>query len=169
MSGRSSPPAARPDPPESTGRHTDWETWMRGMGRYTRRLRELAGLSQEQLARLAGVSQGAVSRLEAGRAVNTPLIVVMKINSAMRQALTALGPDKLSEETRRLMDPPARGWPPTEHGFDTLAVARDPLLSDLIRLFWEVPARYRARLVEVVKSVAELVGSPPAGDKSGDR
>ena len=63
---------------------------MRGMGRYTRRLREVVGLSQEQLARRAGVSQGAVSRLEAGRAVNTPLIVVMKINAAMRQALTAL-------------------------------------------------------------------------------
>ena len=62
----------------------DWERWMVGMGLYTRRLRELVGLSQEQLARLAGVSQGAVSRLEMGRAVHTPLIVVMKVNAAMR-------------------------------------------------------------------------------------
>jgi transcriptional regulator with XRE-family HTH domain len=154
------------DSAPSTGRHTDWEHWMRGMGRYTRRLREMAGLSQEQLARLAGVSQGAVSRLEAGRAVNTPLIVVMKINSAMRQALTALGPDKLSEETRRLMELPARAWPPSEDGFDTLSIARDPLLSDLVQLFWNVPVRYRAGVVEVVRAVAALLtgSGKPRGD-----
>src|SRR5262249_30559101 len=90
---------------------TNWEAWMRGMGRYTRRLRELTGLSQEQLARLAGVSQGAVSRMEGGRAVNTPMIVVMRVNAAMRRALAQLPPGTLSEESRRLMDVPSRGVP----------------------------------------------------------
>src|SRR5215470_3326809 len=65
----------------------DWPRWMRGLGRHTRRLREFLGLSQEQLARIAGVSQGAISRLEAGRGLATPLLVVMKINIAVIHAL----------------------------------------------------------------------------------
>src|SRR5262245_38461330 len=95
----------------SSGTVRDWERWIVAMGLYTRRLRELVGLSQEQLARRAGVSQGAVSRLEMGRAVHTPLVVVMKVNAAMRSALSALDPALLSKETKRLMDVPQRGVP----------------------------------------------------------
>ena len=80
--------------------HNDWEAWMQGMGRFTRRLRLMTGLSQEQLAQAAGVSQGAISRLEAGRAVNTPMIVVLKINAAMRQVIARLPAGALSEESR---------------------------------------------------------------------
>ena len=53
----------------------EWQAWMRSLGLQVRRVREFVGLSQEQVARTAGVSQGAVSRLEAGRGLGTPLLV----------------------------------------------------------------------------------------------
>jgi transcriptional regulator with XRE-family HTH domain len=143
--------------PGDERRSEPWEQWMRGMGRYTRRLRELCGLSQEQLARLAGVSQGAVSRLEMGRATNAPLVIVMKINAAMRRALAGLDPTVLSEESRRLMSVPARGIPATDADFDAVPVTSDPLLGELVALFWAVPGPQRAKLVEVVRTIAGML------------
>jgi transcriptional regulator with XRE-family HTH domain len=118
---------------KATGK--EWEQWMHGMGRYTRRLREFVGLSQEQLARVAGVSQGAVGRLEMGRAINAPLVVVLKINRAMRDALGRLDPKLLSREAREVMAIPARGIPGNEAGFDRLPVGVDPELTELARMF----------------------------------
>jgi DNA-binding XRE family transcriptional regulator len=140
---------------------------MSGMGLYTRRLRELCGLSQEQLARLAGVSQGAVSRLEMGRAVHSPLIVVMKVNAAMRRALSALDPKLLSPETRRLMDVPARGVPHDAARFEELPLTPDPLLTDLVGLFWQVPSRNRQKLVELMRAAAGVLGAE--ADAPGSR
>ena len=141
-----------------------WEAWVQGMGRYTRRLRELTGMSQEQLANRAGVSQGALSRLEAGRAVHTPLIVVMKVNTAMRAALAALPREALSEELRAIMDDvPTRRIPVKGTGFDDLALTPDPLLTELVRLFWSVPARHREHLLQVVRSLAGVLASPEVG------
>src|SRR5512143_1415297 len=82
----------------------DWREWMRGLGRQARRIREFLGLSQEQIARQAGVSQGAISRLEGGRGLATPLLVVVKLNVAMRRALAAYDPELLSPEARALLD-----------------------------------------------------------------
>jgi transcriptional regulator with XRE-family HTH domain len=135
-----------------------WEEWMRGMGRYTRRLRELAGLSQEELARRARVSQGAVSRLESGRAVQTPLIVVMKINTAMRQALAALPRETWTEETVNIMnDVAARRIPMRGTAFDEVPVTPDPLLTRMVKTFWSVPARHRAQLIAVLESMCVLL------------
>jgi transcriptional regulator with XRE-family HTH domain len=154
--------------PSSTVR--DWERWMTGMGLYTRRLRELVGLSQEQLARLAGVSQGAVSRLEMGRAVHTPLIVVMKVNAAMRHALSTLDPALLSKETRRLMEVPDRGVPGDAGEFESFPLTRDPRLAEIVRLFWQVPPRNRGKLVELVRTaVAVLDGEKSAAPKRSRR
>lgn len=124
------------------------------MGRYSRRLRELVGLSQEALARRAGISQGAVSRLEAGRAVNTPLIVVMRINAAMREALTARSLEHLSEETRKIMDVPTRGIPKTGADFEGVPIASDARLPELIKIFWQVPPRQRDALVRMAQLFA---------------
>jgi transcriptional regulator with XRE-family HTH domain len=135
-----------------------WEEWMRGMGRYTRRLRELAGLSQEELARRARVSQGAVSRLESGRAVQTPLIVVMKINTAMRQALAALPRETWTEETVNIMnDVAARRIPMRGTAFDEVPVTPDPLLTRMVKTFWSVPARHRAQLIAVLESMCVML------------
>jgi transcriptional regulator with XRE-family HTH domain len=131
---------------------------MRGMGRYTRRLRELAGLSQEELARRARVSQGAVSRLESGRAVQTPLIVVMKINTAMRQALAALPRETWTKETVQIMnDVAARRIPVRGTGFDEVPVTPDPLLTRMVTMFWSVPARHRAQVVAMLESMGAML------------
>ena len=65
----------------------EWQAWMRSLGLQVRRVREFVGLSQEQVARTAGVSQGAVSRLEAGRGLGTPLLVILKVRLALTRAL----------------------------------------------------------------------------------
>jgi transcriptional regulator with XRE-family HTH domain len=149
-------------------KQAEWEAWMRGMGRYTRRLRELAGLSQEQLARRASVSQGAISRLEAGRAVNTPLIVVMRINAAMRGALAGLGEGILSEEARRVMEVPARGIPSSEPSFECAPIAAHPLLAELVQIFWRVPIRERDNLLRIVRVVAGVLTPEEDGPAPAD-
>ena len=68
-----------------SGAQLDWSSWIKGLGKQARRVREFLGLSQEQVARAAGVSQGAVSRFEGGRGLATPLLVVMKVNSRSAQ------------------------------------------------------------------------------------
>src|SRR5436190_22322384 len=83
----------------------DWREWMRGLGRQARRIREFLGLSQEQIARAAGVSQCAISRLEGGRALATPLLVVVKPNVAMRRALSGYDTELLSPEARAIPGP----------------------------------------------------------------
>ena len=76
---------------------------MRELGAQVLRIREFLGLSQEQLARLARVSQGAISRLENGRGLATPLLVVLKTCGALRAALMQVDQEILSPEARKLV------------------------------------------------------------------
>src|SRR5213593_5115723 len=78
----------------------DWREWMRGLGRQLRRVREFLGLSQDQVARLAGVSQGAVSRLEAGRGLATPMVIVFKVHQVLAKGLGAFDPALLDDQIR---------------------------------------------------------------------
>jgi transcriptional regulator with XRE-family HTH domain len=120
-----------PDAPTST----DWAAWIRGLGRHVRRVREFLGLSQEQVARMAGVSQGAVSRLEAGRGLATPLLVVMKITAAMRRAVATIDPALLSDDARRLFatEPPfAPQFRPAE--FEPYPILKEAPLAVLLGL-----------------------------------
>src|SRR5437867_6811998 len=82
----------------------DWAVSMRGLGRKLRRVREFLGLSQDQVARLAGVSQGAVSRLEAGRGLATPMLVVLRVQLVLVSALRAFDPAMLDEQLRASLD-----------------------------------------------------------------
>jgi len=140
---------------------TDWAAWIRGLGRHVRRVREFLGLSQEQVARMAGVSQGAVSRLEAGRGLATPLLVVMKITAAMRRAVATIDPELLSEEARRLMatDPVyAPQFRPAD--FEPYPILKEPPLEELIALYRQLPERHRAKLLSVVRAtVVALLGT----------
>jgi transcriptional regulator with XRE-family HTH domain len=131
----------------------DWANWMRGLGQSKRRVRELLGLSQEQLARLAGVSQGAVSRLESGRALATPLVVVMKINAALRRAMAGIDPALLSEEARRLRDAEDRVAPDGTR-FEDVPLLKDPHLEELVQVYRTVPERRRQKLVAVARAAA---------------
>src|SRR5216117_1196470 len=78
----------------------DWREGMRDLGRQLRRVREFLGLSQDQVARLAGVSQGAVSRLEAGRGLATPMMVVLKVHRVLTRALRAFDPALIDDQMR---------------------------------------------------------------------
>jgi transcriptional regulator with XRE-family HTH domain len=127
---------------------------MRDLGRRQRQLREFAGLSQEQLARLAGVSQGSVSRLEIGRALATPLLIVLKINAALVRELHRLDPAILSPELREALAlqsglVPARG----ALGFSEVPLAEGSDVEELVRLYRESPERQRAGILAVLRAL----------------
>src|SRR5262249_3328211 len=97
---------------------------MRDLGSTVRRIREFVGLSQERLAQMAGVSQGAVSRLEAGRAVATPCLVVARIHGALERALASIEPAAVSDDLRLLFKPErllSTGDGATEQGTEAAA------------------------------------------------
>ena len=83
---------------------SSWVEWMRALGRRARHVREFLGLTQDELGRMAGVSQGAISRLESGRGLATPLLVVVKIGGALQQALATVDQSMLSAEARRMIE-----------------------------------------------------------------
>ena len=142
------------------GPNLDWPRWMRGLGRHTRRVREFLGFSQEQLARLAGVSQGAISRLEAGRGLATPIVVVVKIHRALRNAVATLDPTLLSDEARRLLEDASRFAPGLEgDDFIDVPLARDATLEELIRLYNELGERQRQKLLAVVRATVAALGA----------
>ena len=148
-------------PPHET--QPDWRDWMRGLGRQARRVREFLGLSQEQIARLAGVSQGAISRLEAGRGLATPLLVVIKLNVAMRKALASYDPELLSPEARRiLLQTDLRLPDDGQPGFASYPVARDAGVEELVRLYRGLPERQRDKLLPIVRATAAALA--PVGE-----
>ena len=137
----------------NTEANQDWREWMRGLGRQARRVREFLGLSQEQIARLAGVSQGAISRLEGGRGLATPLLVVVKLNLAMRRALSSYDPDMLSPEAKKILQADLH-LPGEGNGgrFAEHAIAKDPGIEQLVQLYRSLPERQREKLLSVVRA-----------------
>ncbi|MCW5891655.1 MAG: helix-turn-helix transcriptional regulator [bacterium] len=148
-------------PPDRERRPLDWARWMRGLGRQVQRLREFLGLSQEQLARLAGVSQGAISRLENGRGLATPLLVVLKVNEALRAGLSRLDPAHLSPEARRVVELTA-GLASDSGDFASYTPAADPRSEELLKLYRSVPDRLRDQLLSIVRATATALRDSPA-------
>jgi len=136
-------------------RDLEWREWMRAFGRQERRVREFLGLSQDQLARLAGVSQGAVSRLEAGGGLATPLLVVLKINLALRQSLRDVDPALLSDDLQRVLEIEERISPRVgDPGSAAAPLTKDAELEDIVRLYRGVPDRQRPTFLSVVRAAA---------------
>ena len=142
-----------------TNEVSDWREWMRGLGRQLRRVREFLGLSQDQVARLAGVSQGAVSRLEAGRGLATPLVVVLKVHLVLTRALRAFDPAIPDDEVRATLGLESLIAPPNGGaGNDALPITRDADLEMLVQLYRTLPERQRRTLVAVVRATASSLG-----------
>jgi transcriptional regulator with XRE-family HTH domain len=142
---------------ESIAKSVDWAAWMRELGAQVLRVREFLGLSQEQLARIAGVSQGAISRLENGRGMATPLLVVIKICAALRDALAHMDQNLLSAEARLVIESglqlpdPRRPFPNPTH---------DPGVEELLRVYNRLSDRQREQLLAVLRATARaLAGS----------
>jgi transcriptional regulator with XRE-family HTH domain len=149
--------------PMETHKTIDWRAWMLAFGRQERRVREFLGFSQEQIARLAGVSQGAVSRLEGGRGLATPMLVVLKINLAMRRALRDVDPALLSDDLRRVLQIEERLSPRVgDVGVDALPLTKDPGLEELIRLYRGLPDRQRQTFLSVIRAAADALATASA-------
>jgi transcriptional regulator with XRE-family HTH domain len=139
----------------------DWARWMHALGRQGRRAREFLGLSQEQLADLAGVSQGAVSRLEAGRGLATPMRVVLKIHLALTRALRRVDPSLLDEQLKKVLEIEHRLSPPIgDIGIEALPLTRDPDLEELVRVYRALPERQRRTFLTVVRATATALATP---------
>ena len=140
---------------------------MRGLGAQVLRVREFLGLSQEQLARLAGVSQGAISRLENGRGLATPLLVVMKTCGALRSALGHLDQGILSPEARQLVQTGAH-LPGEDAIYPSFAPTHDPGVEELLRLYHGLSQRQREQLLAVLRAMATaLAGEADENAPSG--
>src|SRR5437867_3667480 len=110
---------------------------MRELGLRLRRVREFLGLSQDQVARMAGVSQGAVSRLEAGRGLATPMLVVLKVQVVLGRAIAQLDPGILDDQLRQSLD--LGGLFHTgSNGAEAqtaVAITKDPELEEIVELY----------------------------------
>lgn len=145
-----------------------WYDWMRGLGAGTRRLRTLLGLTQEQLGRLAGVSQGAVSRLEAGRGLSTPLIVVVRLQEAFQQCLARVDPRQLSPDAQELLGREHGSILGPLHDVAALPLPDTPQLAEYMELWHRVHPRRRGTFLDVVRATAGAMTSMP-GPESGGR
>src|ERR1700746_1444544 len=111
---------------------THWSGWMHDLGRRIRRVREFLGLSQDQIARMAGVSQGAVSRLEAGRGLATPMLVLLKGHVVLARALTQLDAGLIDDQLRDSLDlgSIARLGAADKNG--DVPITKDPELEEMV-------------------------------------
>ena len=132
----------------------DWPARMRDLGRQIRRVREFLGLSQDQVARLAGVSQGAVSRLEAGRGLATPMLIVLKVHLVLARALSAFDPALLDDQIRETLGLGGlmAAAPTAENG--SHPITRDRDLEEMVQLYRSLSERQRRTLVAVVRATA---------------
>ena len=143
-----------------------WRRWMTELGQQIRRLRELVGLSQQDLARLANVSQGAVSRLETARGLATPLLIVAKINLALAAELRKLDATVASPDfcdTRSVQD--LLRWPEGALGPDAGRSNPDPLFEAFVRLFHETSARHREALLAIMRTAVKALREPVRVDE----
>jgi transcriptional regulator with XRE-family HTH domain len=141
--------------PTSPDQDHEWRSWMRAVGREARLVREFLGLSQDKVSQLAGVSQGAVSRLESGRALATPMVVVLKVALALVAVLRTLDPDELNADVARLLsilNEVTAAWPASDAG--GTSIGRDPDLDELVRLYRATPIAQREVVLALLRSFA---------------
>jgi len=108
---------------------------------------------------MAGVSQGAVSRLEAGRAVATPFLVVANIHGALETALESAEPATVSADLRLLFKPErflSTGDDATERGAKDL-VSTDHALEELVVRYRHLPPKKRATVLAIMRAALGAV------------
>jgi transcriptional regulator with XRE-family HTH domain len=135
-----------------------WRDWMIALGARVRHLRELVGLSQEQLAKQVGVSQGAISRLEMGRGMNTPLLLALRVYAGLASALREIDTVLLTDDARALIAQLEALQLPGEEAGSTPPAAYSllvvPEFEQVVRLCSRVPTVRRLAFVKVVRALA---------------
>src|SRR5436190_17675090 len=131
------------------------------MGALAREMREVLGLSQEQLAKIARVSQGAVSRFERGDGLATPWVIAIKIRLALAARLRQLDPDVLTDEARRFLAQTALYGLPDDPALpprmDTVTLLPSPELTKLARAYSALPESSRSLFADIMSGVAEAL------------
>jgi transcriptional regulator with XRE-family HTH domain len=151
--------------PEGPGsgaqQQADWEAQMiRDLGKWTRKVREFLGFSQDKLAKLADVSQGAVSRVEAGRGKATPLLTFTKINQVFAKALSEIDPAMLTKDAQEMLER-ARYMAkpvPDHHQLSSLALL-DPVVAQVLAEYQSLPERAKPGFLTVLRATATSLGS----------
>ncbi len=134
----------------------DWEGQLiRDLGKWTKKVREFLGYSQDKLAKLADVSQGAVSRVEAGRGKATPLLTFTKINQVFAKALGEIDESMLSDDVRAMLER-ARflATPVPDERQPSPLMLVDPVLTRLISTYQTLPERDRRGFLSVLDATA---------------
>jgi len=94
------------------------------------------------------------------------MLVIMKINLALRAALRDVDPALLNDDLRRVLEIEQRISPRVgDAGFDALPVTKDPLLEDLILIYRRLPERQRRTFLSVASAAAEALGGAPPSEK----
>ena len=139
----------------------DWEAQLiRDLGRWTRRVREFLGYSQDKLAKLADVSQGAVSRVEAGRGKATPLLTFTKINQVFAKALSEIDSSMLTAEAQAMLERARHMAQPVSPVPGLMLV--DPILERMISTYHTLPQRERQGFVTVLDATATSLSRHPS-------
>jgi transcriptional regulator with XRE-family HTH domain len=133
----------------------EWKLWMQGLGSAIRRARELAGISQAELAQVAGVSQGAVSRLESARGLSTPLVGVLRVLAALRAPFGTIPRSELPQDLGLLLDLTAAGSKGSGTDLDTGLVA-------LMEWYRAMKPPQRALFLRVASATANAILDAPA-------
>jgi transcriptional regulator with XRE-family HTH domain len=125
--------------------------WLQAFGRHLRDVREVLGLSQQQVSARAGVSQAALARLEAGHGPTTPVVSVLKIDHVLTDELAKVDPAWLAQELPRHVRIVELLALLTQDG----PVAADGAVDELVELHHRTPARLRTRLLAIVRTAAD--------------
>jgi transcriptional regulator with XRE-family HTH domain len=141
-----------------------WREVIQLLAWHLRSLRNLLQLSQQQLATLAGVSQGAISRMEAGRCRDTPLVTYAKVAAAFCRELGPLR-DRLTPDVRLVLEFIERVLA-SEHRQEPLGLFEDPTLQNLIGVYEQLPVPDRVAYAEIIETcgrwmLARLAGGRP--------
>lgn len=147
-----------------TSNERDWRAWMRGFGATVRRARDLAGLTQGELADRAHISQGGVSRLEGGRGTAVPLRSVMSVLGVLAESLRSMPPGSVPDDVLWLIGVPQLA--PWSSPTDTQPSAGDPLLNALVERHRAMTPAERVVFVHAALSLADALQLP---GESSDR
>lgn len=150
----------------------EWKDFTKAFGETIRELRELLGLSQQELANQALISQGAVSRVESGDHPGLPLVTVMKLLAAFSANIPSIA-DALRPEVKTLLSFAAALRPlglksePLDPTFTSLLSAFQSLTQAQKRTFVRLVTPLATYLAEEVKdgpAISRDDGQVPAND-----